>query len=60
VSQKAPVASARITGPEHLVALLALAAGDVRSAGRIDTLSFEGGDSTIDVTDVVLKPTETA
>jgi valyl-tRNA synthetase len=60
VSQKAPVASARITGPEHLVALLALAAGDVRSAGRIDTLSFEGGATTIDVTDVVLKPTETA
>jgi valyl-tRNA synthetase len=60
VSQKAPVASARISGPEHLVALLALAAGDVRSAGRIDTLSFEGGASTIDVTDVVLKPTETA
>jgi hypothetical protein len=42
------------------VALLALAAGDVRSAGRIDTLSFEGGATTIDVTDVVLKPTETA
>jgi valyl-tRNA synthetase len=60
VSQKAPVASARITGPEHLVALLALAAGDVRSAGRIETLSFEGGDAAIGVTDVVLKPTETA
>jgi valyl-tRNA synthetase len=60
VSQKSPVASARITGPEHLVALLALAAGDVRSAGRIDTLSFEGGTATIGVSDVVLRPTETA
>jgi len=58
VSQRTPVASARITGPEESVHRIGLVAGDVGAAGRIGSLSFDTGGETVDVADVVFIPTE--
>jgi valyl-tRNA synthetase len=59
VSQRTPVASARITGPADAVSRLQLVAGDVGAAGRISALSFGDGSGGVAVTDVVLAPTDT-
>ncbi|MGN6743048.1 MAG: valine--tRNA ligase, partial [Amnibacterium sp.] len=58
VSQRTPVASARITGPEQTVARIGLVAGDVGAAGRIGSLSLDPGGETVEVADVVFQPTE--
>ena len=58
-SQKSPVASARITGPEETLQRIALVAGDVRAAGRIRSLSLDGGGDAVTVADVVFLPTDT-
>ena len=53
-SQKTPVTSAVIEGPEDELELLQLAEGDLRAVGRIEDLSFErGGD--LAVTRIVLE-----
>ncbi len=57
-SQRTPVASARITGPEASVRRIELVAGDVGAAGRIGSLSFDIGGDTVEVADVVFIPTE--
>jgi valyl-tRNA synthetase len=59
LSQKTPVASARITGPEESVRRIALVAGDVRAAGRIRSLSLDSGGDALTVADVVFTPTDT-
>jgi valyl-tRNA synthetase len=59
VSQRTPVASARITGPEDAVSRLALVAGDVGAAGRISALSFGDGSGSVAVTDVVFASPDT-
>ncbi|HEY8589767.1 MAG TPA: valine--tRNA ligase [Naasia sp.] len=56
-SQKTPVASAVIAGPDEKVELLQLAEGDLRAVGRIDDLSFEHGPE-LAVTSIVLVPNE--
>ena len=58
VSQRTPVASARITGPEQTVHRIGLVAGDVGAAGRIGSLSLDPGGETVEVADVVFQPTE--
>jgi valyl-tRNA synthetase len=58
VSQRTPVASARITGPEQTVARIGLVAGDVGAAGRIGSLSLDPGGEAVEVADVVFQPTE--
>jgi valyl-tRNA synthetase len=46
VSQKAPVASARITGPQAAIDLIALAGDDLARVGRIASVTYSpGGDS---------------
>jgi valyl-tRNA synthetase len=59
VSQKTPVASARITGPGELVRRIALVAGDVGAAGRIRSLSLDDVGDAVRVADVVFAPTDT-
>jgi valyl-tRNA synthetase len=56
-SQKTPVASAVIAGPEGRVELLQLAEGDLRAVGRIEDLSFEHGPD-VQVTRITLAPSE--
>ncbi len=58
VSQRTPVASARITGPEQTVHRIGLVAGDVGAAGRIGSLSLDPGGEAVEVADVVFQPTE--
>jgi valyl-tRNA synthetase len=58
VSQRTPVASARITGPEQTLHRIGLVAGDVGAAGRIGSLSLDPGGETVEVADVVFQPTE--
>ncbi|HEY0373882.1 MAG TPA: valine--tRNA ligase [Amnibacterium sp.] len=58
VSQRTPVASARITGPEQTVHRIGLVAGDVGAAGRIGSLSLDPGGDAVEVADVVFQPTE--
>ena len=56
-SQRTPVSTARIGGPAAGIALLALAAGDLRAVGRIETLDFDEADE-LAVSEVVLAPAE--
>ncbi len=56
-SQRTPVSTARIGGPAAGIALLALAAGDLRAVGRIETLDFDEADE-LAVNEVVLAPAE--
>ncbi|QAY73970.1 valine--tRNA ligase [Agromyces protaetiae] len=56
-SQKTPVVSAVIAGPEDAVRLLEAAAGDLRAVGRIAQLSFETAEELV-VRDIVLPPAE--
>lgn len=58
VSQKAPVASVQITGPEHRIALVALALDDLRSVGRIGTVQLVPGAGSIAVTGITFPTTE--
>jgi valyl-tRNA synthetase len=58
-SQKTPVASVLITGPEPLVSRVRLVTGDVGAAGRIRSMSFDIGGESVTVSDVVFTPTET-
>lgn len=53
-SQKTPVTSARIVAPAGERALLELAAGDLRSVGRIAELRFADGDA-LEVLGIVLQ-----
>ena len=57
VSQKSDVLSATITAPADQLALLELAAGDLRAVGRIDALSFAVAEE-LAITDIVLAPAE--
>ncbi|WP_375400757.1 valine--tRNA ligase [uncultured Amnibacterium sp.] len=57
VSQKAPVHSTQITGPEHRIALVALALDDLRSVGRIGTVQLTPGADTIAVTGITFPAT---
>jgi valyl-tRNA synthetase len=59
VSQKTPVASARITGPDESVRRIELVAGDVGAAGRIRSMSLDSGGDAVAVADVVFIPTDT-
>ncbi|MGO4782514.1 valine--tRNA ligase [Cryobacterium sp. W22_MBD10_FK3] len=52
-SQKSPVTSATIGGPEEEVALLAQVAADLKAVGRITDLTFVKADELV-VTDIVL------
>ncbi|MCS5733112.1 valine--tRNA ligase [Herbiconiux daphne] len=54
-SQKTPVASATIAGPDDEIALLQLAAADLRAVGRIAELRFASADELL-VSDIVLAP----
>ncbi|WP_440709645.1 valine--tRNA ligase [Herbiconiux sp. YIM B11900] len=56
-SQKTPVASATITGPAAEVALLELAAADLKAVGRIAELGF-GEAAELTIGDIVLAPDE--
>ncbi|WP_210506094.1 valine--tRNA ligase [Naasia sp. SYSU D00057] len=56
-SQKTPVASAVIAGPDGKVELLQLAEGDLRAVGRIEDLSFEHGPE-LQVSRIELAPSE--
>ncbi len=54
-SQKTPVASATIAGPEAEIALIELAAADLRAVGRIAELGFASAEE-LRVSDIVLAP----
>ncbi|TAJ47224.1 MAG: valine--tRNA ligase [Herbiconiux sp.] len=56
-SQKTPVASATIAGPEAEIALIELAAADLRAVGRIAELGFASAEELL-VSDIVLAPEE--
>jgi valyl-tRNA synthetase len=58
-SQKTAVASATIAGPEAEIALLQLAAADLKAVGRIAELRFASAAELV-VSDIVLAPDETA
>ena len=53
------LASATIAGPDDEIALLQLAAADLRAVGRIAELRFASADELL-VSDIVLAPDETA
>ncbi|WP_378145753.1 valine--tRNA ligase [Cnuibacter sp. UC19_7] len=57
VSQKAPVLSAVITGPESDLAALRLVEADLTSVGRIATLEYRAGEE-LSVGDIVLAPAQ--
>lgn len=53
VSQRTPVASLTICGPETLVRRIELVAGDLGAAGRIRSMAFEVGGDAVEVSGVV-------
>ncbi|MCS5718698.1 valine--tRNA ligase [Herbiconiux sp. CPCC 205763] len=57
-SQKTAVASATIAGPDEQIALLQLAAADLKAVGRIAELRFASAAELV-VSDIVLAPDET-
>ncbi|MFD1722561.1 valine--tRNA ligase [Amnibacterium endophyticum] len=57
-SQKTPVASITISGPEALVQRIELVAGDVGAAGRIRSMSFRTRGDDVEVSDVVFAADE--
>jgi valyl-tRNA synthetase len=55
VSQRTPVASGTIAGPADEIALLELAADDLKAVGRIEELRFASAEE-LTVSDIVLAP----
>ena len=56
-SQRTPVASATITAPGSQLALLQLAAADLKAVGRIEELTIVEG-AELEITEIELAPAE--
>ena len=56
-SQKTPVESVTISGPEGVLAAVKAAEGDLRAVGRIATVAYSAADELV-VSDIVLAPQE--